>query len=544
MRQASGLWAASGLFDWPLDVGRARTLLREIMLRAPRFGGTYAAVGLDETGSRLVRLTQSTPPSLDVLRFETGTATPIDPPPQFSAGDVAKRESRSEKLRQFSTVAAGFVRGLDHPVLVKLGIVYYRPAGSATAWQTIDLADHLCRNADTLPAGPSEVADSTPATQPPPCSLDNLPGIAIADVTAGAVQVTLLDVGRDNMQVLRLRPQIWPEGDLSFSQAIPWAKVEPPATIQWKGQRFAPALSPRLQTAPEDRFAYLDFTEPSSSSQYVTPRVFVGDLSTPAGDASIWTGASSTPVEKVRSALATDIATGRPSIAFSDDGSSIVVRLGESLDAIPLDHNKLPSLNFKAPHDIGSDVAGGGTFARPPLAAVRLQGSPAWRFAWPLSGGVVVLNAAADAGRELSLFRTWAAKARSSENGHGPAAGNDTLLSGLRVGGRTYSMTFSLDGRFLTLQTQRWRGQAEEMRVWDLSPEWADTIRALRTNTLIEMACAMARIERPDGDRGSVADTSGDQFTDTEKLTWFGTSEIQACPGVSAPMHRPVSTSP
>jgi hypothetical protein len=124
-----------------------------------------------------------------------------------------------------------------------------------------------------------------------------------------------------------------------------------------------------------------------------------------------------------------------------------------------------------------------------------------WRFAWLDSSGVLVLES--DDDNELHVYRTWTGDAT-------------TLLSGLNS---AVQLRFSRDSNFLILQQMQWPERMQQVRIWDLRPQWSDTIRAARDGaTLTKLACDRADIE-----------PHGRIFRADERITWIGSAAAEPC---------------
>jgi hypothetical protein len=259
-------------------------------------------------------------------------------------------------------------------------------------------------------------------------------------------------------------------------------------------------------------------TRPSSDGQYTNSVAFVGDLAAPTPQTQVWDSSAQTLRDNVHSIITSDAATANPSLAFSDDGASLVVRVGMSLQAVPLGGGDGAAQHFEAPPEVGSTFQSGSFAERPPLAAIRMRQPDMWRFAWPMkNGAIVVVQSETGADGKLSTWQTWPDRPRTEQD---QLASNDALLGGLEAGGRT-RLTFSADGRFLILHKRQGRDRVQQVRVWDLSAEWANAIKALTSDAeLIRLACAAARIEQQDGAR----------FSPSESITWFGGEAPQPCP--------------
>jgi hypothetical protein len=323
------------------------------------------------------------------------------------------------------------------------------------------------------------------------------------ELTAGAVQIIGITLSGSEMLVVRLRPVREPDGSLQFTTAVPSVPVK------WPGQRFPPALSPWLDAPPHERFAYLTAPDASSPGQLTAPVLTVGDLSGATEERVLWKGPAETAAETARRAMASPTGSIPRSVAFSDDGSAIAVRYGTQISVVPLDDSSRP-LSFRVPAKVVSAAVS--SPIRPAIAAVRLPPASGrgglWRFALLDGAGVVVLEGDGGNDEELQVHRPWTGEAA-------------TLLPGLVPGlNGAPRLRFSRDGGILSLQLVPWSDRVQQVRVWDLRPEWSATIKAARDDTaLARLVCERANIE-PEG-RTLHAD---------ERATWIGMTAPEPCP--------------
>lgn len=470
----SSLSQASGPWSYVLDSKNAEMLLRDTLLRSPCYDQTALAAGFDSDGSRLAVLTTSG--ELSVVSLRDGVSHIVATASQLHM--PSWQSSSSEKLRQLPVVATGFVQGLATPVIVRWGVLHYQPNPDTSQWQSIDLADLV------------------------PDGFDTLPGVIRPEITAGAVQLTAQNFSSD-VRVVRLRP-VPGDQEPNFDKLT----TTPPA-IRWRGQRFASALSPWLESAPHDRFASLDLAPNNpSQGQYTAPELTAGDLST--GSASLlWRGESRLPEERVQEGIDTGGATIQPSAAFSDNREAIVIRIGPHVQIIDLATDgkarasAAPLVSFQAPKDVGDMVVPGLWGGRPLIAAAAAAGAneSRWRVAWFTSDGLEIEQARAGSDQALSRL---------------------TLLTGQDNAMR---LNFSSDGRFAMIwlldPERRMSGTEERMqqvRVWDLSEDWHNSIAGAKRAQLIALACQTAARE-----------PGGKNFTPDETITWIGTGATQPC---------------
>ena len=476
LSQADGPWKVL------LKQKPVRDSLRDTLLRSPRYGGIYRSAGLDDTGTRLARLVNTGPgvARVQILTLDDGALKSIDAPADLAPNAVALRESVSAKLRsqRGPEVSMGFLAGMVDPVLVRRGILYYRTQAPAAGWRNLDIGQFL------------------------PPGFDDAPSIYVpVELTAGAVQITAISPSGNEMHVLRLRPVWMSDGTLQFQgpvSAVP---------VKWLGQRFQPALSPWLDDVPHERFAHLALPDAASPGQLTAPVLTVGDLSGETGEHVLWTGPAKLQADRLPQSDATSPTAPIPaSVAFTDDGSAVAVRFGDHVRVLSL--NDPPgAAKFHVPDSATAVSTGAGSLMRPLIAAVRVapqsDRAARWRFAWLDSAGVVVLESDSDDNSELHAYRTWTGDAT-------------TLLSGLNG---AFRLKFSRDGSFLILQQMQWPERMQQVRIWDLRPQWPETIRAARDDaTLTKLACDRADIE-----------PAGRTFRADERITWIGSAAPEPC---------------
>jgi hypothetical protein len=193
-------------------------------------------------------------------------------------------------------------------------------------------------------------------------------------------------------------------------------------------------------------------------------------------------------------------------VAFTDDGSAVAVRFGDHVRVLSL-KDPAGAAKFHVPDSATAVSPGAGSLMRPLIAAVRVgpqsDRTARWRFAWLDAAGVVVLESDSDDNGELHAYRTWRGDAT-------------TLLSGLNG---AFRLRFSRDGSFLILHQMQWPERMQQVRIWDLRPQWSDTIRAARDGaTLTKLACDRADIE-----------PGGRTFRADERITWIGSAAPEPC---------------
>lgn len=474
----SSLSEASGPWRLVLDSARAEHVLRDTLQRAPRYGGTVLAAAPDLDAARLAIL--NTDHSLIVLTLADGATRTVLSPAQYDELRAPARSSASEKLAQTPFAAAvGFVTGLNDPVFIQSGRLFYRPNEVGTPWRVVDTANLL------------------------PEKFESQSSFIISEITAGSVQVTGI-ISPAAQLVVRLRPARGPNGMLTFERA---STLPPP--IQLRGPRQRPALSPWLPDEPHDRFAYLSRPRDSGRT-LMRGELDEGDLSKPDDVRTLWEVPAQSLIERVQQGIDSGGSIADPSVAFADDGNAIVVRIGRVVDIVRL--TGATAVEFSAPASLGDAV--NARWGGPPIAATRVVSSPTgkaiWRVAWQVPGWLAVFDVA---------------------EGTSTVPTPRLLRTGLD---NAYRLDFSTDGRFVVIETfpgpQQVGVPTQQFGVWDLGEDWKNELGTDPIPQLSVQACSAASFERPDGAA----------FTRDELVTWVGANGVQPCAHAE---HAPSPTS-
>jgi hypothetical protein len=202
----SALDQANGQWWWFLGSGRAKEVLAKRLVHAPRFGGTFAATGFDPKSERIALLDEKgrvTVCSLSSLQV----CSVGDPLPQIVGDEF------DVKSRNLSAVPSiGFVDGIEAPVVVSSGIIYYLVDGSRKRLEITDVVND-----------------------------DNLSGFVTWDVSAGRVRITSSDLQIRQELVSTLRYDT--HGNRGF------VVDGPPFRFHWDSPALVPVISPSGQSA-------------------------------------------------------------------------------------------------------------------------------------------------------------------------------------------------------------------------------------------------------------------------------------------------------
>jgi hypothetical protein len=417
---------SKGLKRFFSDPYYPRTALRSLLLRTPNLGGTYTAVGSNNSGTKLAILNEG---ELTVHDLSTQTSTlPLKVV-------WPSRESTSvTKYRQapFEPYVAGFIDSpdkKDNPAVYHEGIlIYWDEKGSPHPFDVLDL----------LP-----------------------PSFARGNFRAGELMNTLRftmnvrsDIG-SGLDTRFFELALRKDGNGLTLKPASSAVEEGWAVPSW-GIRFTSTISPQC-----DLYGYLDNQRETRTTQ----SLFIGQL-----------GRTDPPmkVDLGTAALQDDVPGSNfvRSISFSSDCAVVSVR--ESLERVrlfPIDatngnirFDKARSVHFIVPQ-VAQDVVHPLFFRlRPLMASSRTD--EGYRFAWLTREGIVVLDLGSGSEPEQQARLFYEAP----------------ILTGLDNGAK---LQFSRNGKFLILIQQSWGSNSRtKVRVWEIGesldriPEAGDELTA------------------------------------------------------------------
>jgi hypothetical protein len=308
-----------------------------------------------------------------------------------------------------------------------------------------------------------------PADIPPPGAFLR------AEVTAGDVMLQEFRPADQTWQVARLRGvPADPVKVVFVKERFPGAPVFPIMAYGLDGYLL-------VRPVPSQRGEVVDFRRLGNSA----PAEQVWSYSASTGAGPPGTGLPQPLV---------GVADSLDALAVRDDAKLTLRRIGDG-----------GKLNGPVIYDLSDGDArpfSTGSWAPPPLALVRHGAG--WRIAWLRSDGIV-LREALDSGGGLSrVADRW-----------------PVLLSGPLSGVPRLSFSRTeAGGRFLVLTEQTVGPKSHvQVLVWDLDTHYAPSDPAI-DQTLHERICAVANLEKPDGN----------QLNPAELATWAPGEQRQPCP--------------
>jgi hypothetical protein len=503
---AEGVWSKLHL----VDTDGLQDLLRQMLHRAPRWGGVAASAGIDADGTRLALVgvdmetlgespqvraaiyslrPQAHPSDRDCPLGSTpdGAASAgLTGAPAIISGPPPVGDQPNPQL-SFVNEAAGFVGSEPCPILLtyRMGTVSYW-TGEADGWRQTKL-DDLIDNYQTI-VGPGSS------------------GQIAADMLPGVLQIKLI-----NQSDRSLRAAIIPDG---------LAKPGDPL----RGSGFGPVVKFSSPPPPNPRRPPLL----SAANDYAAafeqePRnPLPGQLAGPVLVLQATGNASQDSRVKIAPPLP-NYATQYNAHYYRSLSATFVVKDGVTYAVV-----RTPSevLVIRPPGDGATASASVTTFVPPydrvvetqsfwhgpPLAAVGADDR--WRFAWMTEGGVAVLDSS-----DPDALPTDRSNQLNS-----PIAGKQPLLTSIPDVSR---LQLSADGRVLSAAHSA-PGGAQRIEVWDLSKAWEERLDDprldLRSGSALRAeACRIAAIE-----------ARGDRLLPEEMENNLGRTVRQPCGGTTA----------
>jgi hypothetical protein len=441
---------------WPIDKTGPDKVLRTRLLRSPRDGGSFSAMGFDPATNTIAWIDQQSLVVCKLHRTENCSASSesaadspakssryvLAMPPEGSAGKLD--QSKNGRLSQNQFPSVGFVTGIDTPVIYRRGLIY---SWNGQGWISDDLADLL------------------PDTQ-------QYPGMIVGEIMSGGLRVTFNDWPSSRMWATHL----------AFDAGSPRRWVPAPATDKWLNATWPPGSPSPVVSANGALAAYV-FADgiPGGGLRRVLNIASV-QQSGPNASAKVELEKISAESGTSTSAQAAGI---RPGLGFTADNGFLAVLyrdVKENREVKLLDLSRRPVVGQSFQIATERALLLGNPFSFPPVAAVGLSGasnatSPkTWRFAWLTHRGVRLLEGEAD-----GVLRDTAKK---------------TLLSGVD---NTSRLDFSADGTFLVMQSSDFVRRMVSVRVWDTGPAWEQVIdKAGDLRALRKLACRVAAIDTDD----------------------------------------------
>lgn len=310
----SGVWGAA------VSLAPLHENLREVLKRAPVYGGAFEAVGTDADARRVALLARDG--EVFVQDLITGERS------SFAA--VTAQDHSQKNAPPFSVI--GFVDGVPSPVVYRNGLVHYRTVvdGPFVTQKITDLMTEEFKNSNSW---------------------------TWLEIVDGSIRLGYWNQKDEKYRFLVLRPTRHSTG-IRFDTPVQTLVVEN------EGQRILPAYSDNSNLyaffGPEERKGFLH-------------DVYVGRM-----------GARAEKIGEVKlapigqSSGGTDEAYSR-ALAFSNDNSKIVVRgSADRMKVIPIGASE--AWEIAIPASMQGFLRVQWLFTRPPLTTVEL--SDKWYFAW------------------------------------------------------------------------------------------------------------------------------------------------------------------
>jgi hypothetical protein len=447
---------------WPIDRTDPDKVLRARLLRSPRDGGSFSAMGFDPATSAVVWIDQQSLVVCDLRQTANcgvsseSVANSSTKPPRYTLplppegyGEVPD-QSRNARLRQNQFPSVGFVTGLDTPVIYRGGLIY---SWDGDRWIRDDLADLL------------------PDTQ-------QYPGMIVGEVLNGGLRVTINDWPSSRMWATHLAfdarsPRRWvpaPAADKWLN--VTWLPGNPAPVVSANGALAAYVLTDRIPGGGLRRVVNITSVKQSETNGSAEEKIEIEKISVESGTST--------------SAQALVPAGARPGLGFTADNRFLGVlyrnlKRDRHVKLFDLATRPVIPTTFQFATDVEPAELLGNQFSFPPIASASISAasnatSKTWRFAWLIKSGVRLVEA--DSGGVLHEIE------------------KTTLLSGVDNASR---LDFSADGAFLVMQSPDFVRRMVSVRVWDIGPAWKKVVeeardfRALRTLT-----CRVAAIDTDD----------------------------------------------
>jgi hypothetical protein len=441
---------------WPISKTHLNEVLKTKLLRSPRDGGSFAAIGFDPETSTIAWIDGQFLVVCDLRNATTCGASyrptvekPAKQPryvlPLPSEGYAwAPEQSRNDRLRQNQFPSVGFVKGLDTPVIYRRGLIY---SWNGKDWISDDLADLL------------------PETQ-------QYPGMVVGEILGGGLRVTFNDWPSNRMWANHFTfdaqsPRRWVQTSAANKWLnVTWPPGNPSPVVATNG---ALAVSASIDRVSSGSRRVLNITSSASAEEKVELEKMSAESGAPASAQAL---------------------VPRSGLGFTADNRFLAVLYR---DVTRIRHVKLFDLStrpvtgagtFQFAKDVEPAELLGNPFSSAPVAAASVSvasnaTSKTWRFAWLVKSGVRLVEP--DSGSVLHEIE------------------KTTLLTGVDNASR---LDFSTDGKFLVMQSSDFQRRMVSVRVWDIGPAWKTVVDETRDDfrALRRLACRVAAIDTENSD--------------------------------------------
>jgi hypothetical protein len=436
MLLSASLDQAKGPVRLFLESEKSVKAIRETLERSPLDGSEGEAVGISFDGG-----------SLALLNNDRVVVTPIDPAALLKNDKRSEFPFHHEELSPQAeesgapsnlpiTSAVGFIQGLDGPVVYKGGSLYY--------WQ--DRQQHSVGLGTLLPP----LLLNSPLPQ----------GI---EISGGVIRVWLWRFGATDMDYILIRAG----SDRSQEHVF---EASPPMKVAWRS-----LLSP-VPSLQSPRAAFID-REPDKEKP--------GRFQFPVKEID-YTESSTTLIGAIHDADREADQRGESlgpagefvrSLAFPTNASGIMTRSGRDRFEY-FSKAETESLTFRILGAMQNEPQRPAFFSLRPLLAAQqdVKDRTIWRFAWLGQNGIYVMESDGREQRARPIY--W-----------------PPLLAGESGIENARALTFSPDGRILTLVTQKGFREKVKYRIYDLSDARRSEIAGMSTLALRSEACRVALSE-------------------------------------------------
>jgi hypothetical protein len=411
----------------------ARDSLRNVLVRAPKLGGTYKAVGFNSGGTKLAILDGSELTVHDLSEQTSASPLMVSWPPR----ENWPASPSSYRLSGFEPYAAGFI---DHPERGEIPAVYHE--GIISYWD-----EHGGHFLDVRQVLPPIFANA---------NLRNIELMHTVRITANTRSGTSFETqSGTSFETHFFELALTKDENGRLSLKSPTMSPHD-SVVRSSGARYNPTIATQcglygyLQNQGKSLVVHqLGRAEPPLKVDLSTSMV---EDDTPGGSFA-------------------------RSISFSADCSAVTIRDAlDHLHVIPIEVAN-GNVRFAEMTDIivpegAQDVAQPLSLRARPLIA-SLQMDDRYRFAWLTRNGIAVIDA----------------PSRIDGDRKGKLVFGAPILTGLENAAK---LQFSRDGRFLILIHQSWGASHAKVRVWEINESvdripWGDA--------LVEEACRIARQE-------------------------------------------------
>jgi hypothetical protein len=473
---------------WFLNEPHTLKVLESRLVQSPRDGGTFIATGFDAVHGRItwMDLEEGREVIFVCLLVQSTNCDKENKVAVYKlvAPPRGPKASSNRFLQNAVVPAIGFVEGLDTPVVIRDGMIFYldssdKPNNDPKEWRSVDVADVIKDDLTTI-------------------------RFALFSISSGTIELIIPDWQSREQRVATIKfspgsePPFAVSGDVL---KIRWDQPSDPVPITSSGGNFSAALAVGGEDASIKQCQDRSVIDPATQ------------LPSKAVVLSVWSKSQMRPNQvKLCSTALPQIRGG---VGFSNDErfvGTLVQRIVRVFDVEGHPDFELNISNAGVPVGDRLATAIGPQFANGTLAIHR-EGDQNWKSSWQADGGVVVVSGSAGP------------KGTSVQSGEGgqsnvKTSGYDRLLYGSPPPGQApiaaSKLNFGGSGEFLVMQALNFQNKQSTMMVWDLRRKWKDEISAVISaggEQLVNFACRIASHD-PSAESGHPI------FNEPERLVW------------------------